>query len=43
MLKMTGVKLEKVFDIDMYLFIEKDSEEKFLTLIKDTLKQIANI
>ena len=23
MLKMTGVKLEKVFDIDMYLFIEK--------------------
>ena len=23
MLKMTGVKLEKIFDIDMYLFIEK--------------------
>ena len=23
MLKMTGVKLEKMFDIDMYLFIEK--------------------
>ena len=23
MLKMTGVKLEKVVDIDMYLFIEK--------------------
>ena len=23
MLKMTGVKLEKVLDIDMYLFIEK--------------------
>ena len=24
MLKMTGVKLEKVLDIDMYLFIEKE-------------------
>ena len=23
MLKMTSVKLEKIFDIDMYLFIEK--------------------
>ena len=23
MLKMTGVKLKKIFDIDMYLFIEK--------------------
>ena len=23
MLKMTGVKLEKIFDIDMYLFIDK--------------------
>ena len=23
MLKMTGVKLEKMFDIDIYLFIEK--------------------
>ena len=23
MLKMTGVKLEKIFDIDMYLFTEK--------------------
>ena len=23
MLKMTGVKLEKIIDIDMYLFIEK--------------------
>ena len=24
MLKMTGVKLEKIFDIDMYSFIEKE-------------------
>ena len=24
MLKMTGVNLEKIFDIDMYLFIEKE-------------------
>ena len=23
MLKVTGVKLEKIFDIDMYLFVEK--------------------
>ena len=37
MLKMTGVKLEKISDIDKYLFIEK-----FLTLLKDMLKQIIN-
>ena len=24
MLKMTGVKLKRIFDIDMYLFIEKE-------------------
>ena len=27
MLKMTGVKLEKISDIDMYLFIEKETRE----------------
>ena len=27
MLKMTGVKLEKISDIDMYLFIEKGLRE----------------
>ena len=43
MLKMTGEKLEKIIDIDMYLFIVKE-----LTLLRDTLlryavKQIKNI
>ena len=38
MLKMTGVKLEKITDIDQYLFIEKDQEEEFLILLKDMLK-----
>ena len=42
MLKMTDVELEKNSDIDMYLFIEKDSEEEFLTLLKDTVKQKTN-
>ena len=36
MLKMTGIKLEKISDIDKYLF----EEEEFLTLLKDLLKQI---
>ena len=40
MLKMTGIKLEKISDIDKYLFIEKDQEEQFLTLLKDMLEQI---
>ena len=43
MLKMTSVRLEKIFDIVMYLFIEKDQKEEFLTLLKDTEKQITNI
>ena len=42
MLKMTGVKLEKISDIDKYLFVKKDQEEEFLTLLKDMLKQIIN-
>ena len=41
MLKMTGVKLEKISKIGKYLF-EKDSEEKFLALLKYMLKQIIN-
>ena len=36
MLKVTGIKLEKISDIDKYLF----EEEEFLTLLKDLLKQI---
>ena len=39
MLKMTDVKLEKISDIDKYLFIEKDQEEEFLTLLRDTLSK----
>ena len=34
MLKMTGVKLEKI--------LKKDQEEEFLTLLRDVLKQIIN-
>ena len=38
--KMTHMKLEKISDIEKYLFIEK--KLKFLTLLKDMLKQIIN-
>ena len=38
MLKMTGVKLKKVADIDMYLLTCE--EEEFHTLLKDIVKQI---
>ena len=37
MFKMSGVELEKISDINMYLFIEE-----FLTLLKDIVKQITN-
>ena len=33
MLKMTGARLEKIVYIDMYLLIEKDKEDEFLTLL----------
>ena len=42
MLKMTGVKLEKISDIDQYLFIELFQGEEYLILLKDMLKQIIN-
>ena len=42
MLKMTGIKLEIISDIGKYLFIEKDQEEQFLTLLKDILEKIIN-
>ena len=42
MLKTTGIKLEKISDIDMYLLSKKEQEEGFLTLLKDMLKQIIN-
>ena len=41
-LKMTGIKLEKISDIDMYYLLRKDQEEEFLTLLKNMLKQIIN-
>ena len=40
-LKMTGIKLEKISDIDKYLFIEKGLRGGILTLLRDT-KQIIN-
>ena len=41
MLKMTGVKLEKISLTSTYLS-KKGSEEEFLTLLRDRLKQIIN-
>ena len=40
MLKMTGTELELVSDIKMYL--KKEWEEVFITLLKDIVKQILN-
>ena len=43
MLKMTGIELQKISDVDKYLFIEKGKEkEEFFPLLKDMLKQIIN-
>ena len=39
---MTGVKLEKISDIDKYLFIKKNEKEEFFTLLKDMQKPTAN-
>ena len=41
MLKITGVRLEKISNIDMYLF-KKDQGEEFLAFVKDIVKQITN-
>ena len=43
MLKMTAEKLEKIIDIDMYLFIVKELTLLRDTLLRYTLKQIKNI
>ena len=46
MLKMTGIELKLISDIDMHLFVEKGKtgvrQEVFLTLLKDMIKQIIN-
>ena len=42
MLKMTGVELEKISDIDKYLFIEKGLRGGISYIAKDALKQIIN-
>ena len=42
MLKMTGVKLEKLFDTDMYLFIEKRLRGGISYIAKRTVTQIRN-
>ena len=42
MLKMTGVKLEKISDIGKYLFIEKELRGGILTLPKDMQKPVTN-
>ena len=41
-LKMTGVELEKISDIDMYLFIEKGLKGGISYIAKDTVKQLTN-
>ena len=42
MLKMTGVKLEKILDIDKYLFIEKGLRGGVSYISKSMLKHIIN-
>ena len=42
MLKMTDVKLEKISDIDKYLFIEKGLRGGISYIAKSMLKQIIN-
>ena len=41
MLKITGIELEKISDIEKYLFIEKGLRGG-ITLLRDMLKQIIN-
>ena len=42
MLKMTSLKLEKISNIDKYLFIEKGLRGGISSLLKNMLKQIIN-
>ena len=43
MLKMTGIKLEKISDIDKYLFIEKGLRGEIPYIAERYAKQITNI
>ena len=43
MLKMTGIELEKISDIDKYLLIQKGLRGGMSYLLKDIVKQIMNI
>ena len=40
LLKMTGVKLEKISDIDIYLFTDRGLRRGISTLVRDLVKQI---
>ena len=45
MLKMTGIELKLISDIDIHLFVENGktgSRQVFLTLLKDMVQQIIN-
>ena len=42
MLKMTGIELEKISDIDKYLFIEKGTRGGISYIAKNMQKQIIN-
>ena len=42
MIKMTKIELELISDVDMHLLLKKEWEDVFLTLVKDTVKQIIN-
>ena len=42
MIKVTNIELELISDVDMYLLSKKEWEDVFLTLVKDTVKQIIN-
>ena len=42
MLKMAGVKLEKISELTSTFFLKKNWNEELVTLLKDMLKQITN-